>query len=54
MPRAARSDNPGLLHHIMTRGIERRKGSFGAVDFKFLKIARCAIIYELRDKCIQR
>ena len=25
MPRTARLDTPGLLHHIMIRGIERRK-----------------------------
>jgi len=25
MPRIARLDTPGLLHHIMIRGIERRK-----------------------------
>ena len=25
MPRAARLDTPGLLHHIMIRGVERRK-----------------------------
>ena len=25
MPRIARIDTPGLLHHIMIRGIERRK-----------------------------
>jgi len=25
MPRIARLDAPGLLHHVMMRGIERRK-----------------------------
>ena len=25
MPRAARLDGPGVMHHIMIRGIERRK-----------------------------
>ena len=25
MPRKSRIDSPGLLHHIMSRGIERRK-----------------------------
>ena len=25
MPRSARIDAPGVLHHIMIRGIERRK-----------------------------
>ena len=25
MPRIARLDSPGLLHHIMIRGIERRR-----------------------------
>lgn len=25
MPRISRLDNPGLLHHVMIRGIERRK-----------------------------
>ncbi len=25
MPRTARLDTPGLLHHVMIRGIERRK-----------------------------
>jgi REP element-mobilizing transposase RayT len=25
MPRSARLDAPGILHHIMIRGIERRK-----------------------------
>ncbi len=25
MPRIARIDTPGLLHHVMIRGIERRK-----------------------------
>jgi len=25
MPRVARLDTPGLLHHVMIRGIERRK-----------------------------
>jgi len=25
MPRLARLDSPGVLHHIMIRGIERRK-----------------------------
>jgi REP element-mobilizing transposase RayT len=25
MPRKARLDTPGVLHHIITRGIERRK-----------------------------
>ncbi|EFK06315.1 conserved hypothetical protein [delta proteobacterium NaphS2] len=25
MPRIARIDAPGLLHHVMIRGIERRK-----------------------------
>jgi len=25
MPRVARLETPGLLHHVMIRGIERRK-----------------------------
>ncbi|NLD39093.1 MAG: transposase, partial [Desulfatiglans sp.] len=25
MPRIARLDTPGLLHHVMIRGIERRR-----------------------------
>ena len=25
MPRVARLDTPGLLHHVMIRGIERRR-----------------------------
>ena len=26
MPRLARLDNPGVLHHVIIRGIERRPG----------------------------
>ena len=37
MPRQARLDAPGVLHHIMVRGIERRKICICAVK-KLFKI----------------
>jgi hypothetical protein len=30
MPRKARLDAPGTLHHVMVRGIERRRGLAGS------------------------
>lgn len=32
MPRLARLDAPGVLHHVMARGIERRKIFLDDVD----------------------
>ena len=32
MPRLARLDAPGVLHHVMGRGIERRKIFFSDID----------------------
>ena len=32
MPRKARIDAPGALHHVMIRGIERRKIFFDRID----------------------
>ncbi len=34
MPRSARLDAPGALHHVMGRGIERRNIFRSAVDCK--------------------
>ncbi len=37
MPRIARLDTPGLLHHVMIRGIERRK------IFKTIRIVKTSL-----------
>lgn len=38
MPRKARIDTPGALHHIIVRGIERRKVFYDDTDWdNFLK-----------------
>jgi putative transposase len=34
MPRLARLDAPGVLHHVMGRGIERKKIFFSDIDRK--------------------
>ena len=34
MPRSARLDAPGVLHHIMIRGIERRKIFLNDKDYE--------------------
>ncbi|MGM0426756.1 MAG: transposase [Thermodesulfobacteriota bacterium] len=51
MPRVARLDTPGLLHHVMIRGIERRKifrGDVGREDF----IERLSdLLPETRTQC---
>ncbi len=41
MPRQTRIDSPGVLHHIIARGIERKKifrdGVFRTFDLNFIK-----------------
>ena len=45
MPRKARLDAPGALHHVMTRGIEGRKIFRGKVDYEdFLSRLRVSVL----------
>ncbi len=41
MPRIARLDTPGLLHHVMIRGIERR---LLCVSFKHMILSKGTLI----------
>jgi REP element-mobilizing transposase RayT len=51
MPRHARLDAPGALHHVMTRGIERRTIFRGDVDREdFLERMGC-LLPETRTVC---
>jgi len=45
MPRLARLDAPGVLHHVMGRGIERKEIFFSDVDRSDF-LARLAVLVE--------
>jgi hypothetical protein len=49
MPRRARLDAPGTLHHVMVRGIERRreKGEKGIYTDKELKVTKVNKVQEI-------
>jgi hypothetical protein len=42
MPRGPRLDAPGVLHHVMVRGIERRAGMGDVAKYDKLLIASTA------------
>ena len=51
MPRKARLDTPGLLHHIMIRGIERRKIFNDNKDRENLLERLSILVPETRSEC---
>jgi len=51
MPRQARIDAPGALHHIMTRGIERKKIFQGDDDRDNLLDRLGKVIVETGTRC---
>jgi len=51
MPRQARLDAPGLLQHVMARGIERRKIFLGDKDRKFFLERFAIILEETQTQC---
>ncbi|HDZ89133.1 MAG TPA: transposase [Deltaproteobacteria bacterium] len=51
MPRIARLDTPGLLHHIMIRGIERRKIFNDDTDRENFIERLSALLPETKTKC---
>ena len=52
MPRVARIDTPGLLHHVMIRGIERQKIFKDNKDLENFFIERLAILLpETKTQC---
>ena len=51
MPRLARLDAPGILHHVMGRGIERKKIFINVMYYPFLaKIVIAAEISAIGPK----
>ena len=54
MPRQARVDIPGLLHHVMARGIERRVLFSGPDDYADFQVfgVRPFLIFNLADAAI--
>jgi putative transposase len=51
MPRKARIDAPGALHHIIARGIARKKVFDDDVDRDFFLERLCAIVQESQTQC---
>ena len=51
MPRIARLDTPGLLHHVMIRGIERRKIFKDDKDRENLLQRLSVLLPETKTKC---
>ena len=51
MPRQARIDAPGALHHIICRGIERRKIFLGKNDYGDFVARLAAIVSETKTPC---
>jgi len=51
MPRVARIDTPGLLHHVMIRGIERRKIFYDDKDREDLIDRLSALLPETKTGC---
>lgn len=51
MPRNARLDPPGLLHHIMIRRIERRKIFKDDNDRENLTERLCILLPETKTQC---
>jgi putative transposase len=54
MPRAARLDAPGVLHHIIIRGIERRKIFRDAKDRENLLERLGSLLLETKTACYAR
>ncbi len=52
MPRKARIDAAGALHHIIVRGIERRKIFWDGVDLGALRISQGQMLNETQTDCI--
>ena len=51
MPRLARLDAPGVLQHIMIRGIERRKIFLNQNDYEDLIERLAMLLPELKTSC---
>jgi putative transposase len=51
MPRQARLDAPGALHHIIIRGIERRKIFLSAIDYEDFLDRLAKLIPETQTAC---
>ena len=54
MPRQARLDAPGTLHHVILRGIERGTIVADAEDRAGRRRGRCIISIKLRDRALLR
>jgi len=52
MPRKSRIDAPGALHHIIARGIERRKIFQSKVDYSDFLKRLGQIVKETRTGCM--
>lgn len=52
MPRQARLDVPGVLQHVMARGIERSKIFFDDRDYQFMKDRLGELLQETRIDCL--
>jgi len=52
MPRQARLDVPGVLQHVMARGIERRKIFSDDQDYQFLRDRLGELLQETRIDCL--
>ena len=51
MPRQARLDFEGCLHHVINRGIERRKILTDQKDYEFFRGALGKLLVECQSKC---
>ena len=51
MPRLARLDAPGVLHHIMIRGIERRKIFLNQNDYEDFIERLAMLLPEMKTSC---
>lgn len=51
MPRSARLDAPGVLHHIMIRGIERRKISLNGKDYEDFLERLATLLPQTKTAC---
>jgi REP element-mobilizing transposase RayT len=51
MPRLARLDAPGVLHHIMIRGIERRKIFLNRNDYEDFIDRLAMLLPEMETPC---
>ena len=51
MPRLARLDAPGILHHIMIRGIERRKIFLNQKDYEDFIERLTMLLPEMKTAC---